>query len=85
MTKLFLFAAFIASLFLMSFYHVPKKRKIVFFGDSITEIGAQPGGYIRLMEDILRKEGIDNQYELVGAGVSGNKITDLYLRLDEDV
>ncbi|MFX6006935.1 GDSL-type esterase/lipase family protein, partial [Acinetobacter baumannii] len=35
--------------------------------------------------DILRKEGIDNQYELVGAGVSGNKITDLYLRVDEDV
>lgn len=85
MTKLLLFAAFIASLFLMSFYYAPKKRKVIFFGDSITEMGAQPGGYIRLMEDILRKENLDANYELIGSGISGNKITDLYFRVEEDV
>jgi lysophospholipase L1-like esterase len=85
MTKLLLFATFIACLFLMSFYYAPKKRKVIFFGDSITEMGAQQGGYIRMMEDMLRKEGVDNQYELIGSGISGNKITDLYLRVEEDV
>ncbi|TAH13285.1 MAG: G-D-S-L family lipolytic protein [Sphingobacteriia bacterium] len=82
--KLILFAVFIASMFLMAFNYT-KKRKVIFFGDSITQIGAGPGGYIRLMESTLLKEGLSDQYELVGAGISGNKVTDLYLRLEEDV
>lgn len=82
--KLILFAVFIASMFLMAFNYT-KKRKVIFFGDSITQIGAGPGGYIRLMESTLQKEGLSDQYELVGAGISGNKVTDLYLRLEEDV
>lgn len=84
MGKLLLFAAFVVSLFLMSF-RAEKKRKVIFFGDSITQQGAGPGGYIRLMEGILSKEGLADQYELVGAGISGNKVTDLYLRLENDV
>jgi lysophospholipase L1-like esterase len=82
--KLILFAVFIASMFLMAFNY-NKKRKVIFFGDSITQIGAGPGGYIRLMESILQKDAMDNQYELIGSGISGNKVTDLYLRLEEDV
>ncbi len=82
--KLIFFAIFIASMFLMAFNYT-KKRKVIFFGDSITQIGAGPGGYIRLMESTLQKEGLSDQYEFVGAGISGNKVTDLYLRLEEDV
>jgi lysophospholipase L1-like esterase len=82
--KLILFTVFIASMFLMAFNNT-KKRKVIFFGDSITQIGAGPGGYIRLMENIVQKDGVDNQYEFVGAGISGNKVTDLYLRLEDDV
>lgn len=62
-----------------------KKTKVIFFGDSITEQGAKPGGYITRIDSLCKSEDKNNQYDFVGAGVSGNKIYDLYLRLDEDV
>ena len=82
--KLILLAFFVASMILMSFnYH--KKKKVIFFGDSITQAGIKPGGYIKLMDSILLKEGVGNDYELIGAGIGGDKIYDLYLRMEEDV
>jgi lysophospholipase L1-like esterase len=33
----------------------------------------------------LEKKGVADQYELIGAGISGNKVYDLYLRLEDDV
>jgi lysophospholipase L1-like esterase len=62
-----------------------KKTRIVFFGDSITQAGVKPGGYITLMQQALEKEGKASQYELIGAGIGGNKVYDLYLRMDDDV
>jgi lysophospholipase L1-like esterase len=62
-----------------------KTQKVIFFGDSITELGAKPGGYIVKMKDALTQRGIGGQYDLVGAGVSANKIYDLYLRMEDDV
>lgn len=62
-----------------------KKKKVVFFGDSITEAGAGPGGYITMLRDMVSKKGLGESYDLVGAGVSGNKIYDLYLRIEDDV
>ena len=62
-----------------------KKKRIVFFGDSITQAGAEPSGYISLMRDMLEKKGLDKSYELIGAGIGGNKVYDLYLRMEEDV
>jgi isoamyl acetate esterase len=65
-----------------------KKTKVVFFGDSITELGVKPEkyrGYILQLEDMLKKEQKADQYELVGTGISGNKVYDLYLRMEEDV
>lgn len=62
-----------------------KPLKIIFFGDSITQAGVNPGGYIDKLKQMLEKNGIKNNYQLVGAGISGNKIYDLYLRLEEDV
>ena len=64
---------------------VQRRKKVVFFGDSITQAGIQPGGYITMMQDALRAEKLDGNYELIGAGIGGNKIYDLYLRMDEDV
>lgn len=84
MHKFIFLALFVTSMLLMSF-NEQRKKKLVFFGDSITEAGAAPGGYIRLMEEMLNKQNLGNQYELVGAGISGNKVTDLYLRMEEDV
>lgn len=62
-----------------------KKTKIVFFGDSITQAGVNPGGYIDLMNKKLAEKKQDANYELIGAGIGGNKIYDLYLRMEEDV
>lgn len=59
-----------------------KKKKIVFFGDSITQMGVNPGGYIDMMRKATESKG---SYELVGAGIGGNKVYDLYLRMEEDV
>jgi lysophospholipase L1-like esterase len=62
-----------------------KKTKIVFFGDSITQQGAKAGGYIDRMQTALKANGTDGKYELIGAGIGGNKVYDLYLRMDDDV
>ncbi|MFA6275166.1 MAG: SGNH/GDSL hydrolase family protein [Pedobacter sp.] len=58
-----------------------KPKKVIFFGDSITQAGVQGNGYINLLKKTLDPA----QYELIGAGVGGNKVYDLYLRLEEDV
>lgn len=68
----------------LSFMQEGKKR-IVFFGDSITELGVKKGGYIDLLNNKITNNGQANQYELIGAGIGGNKIYDLFLRMDKDV
>ncbi len=62
-----------------------KTQKVVFFGDSITQNGAKPGGYIVKMKEMLEPKGMGSQYDLIGAGISGNKVYDLYLRMEDDV
>ncbi len=56
----------------------------MFFGDSITELGAAPGGYVSLIRSALQAEG-PAAPEILGAGVSGNKVPDLEARLEQDV
>jgi lysophospholipase L1-like esterase len=63
----------------------PKPTRVIFFGDSITEAGVGPKGYITMIGDSLKRKGVAGQYDLVGAGVGGNKIYDLYLRMEDDV
>ncbi len=62
-----------------------KKTKVIFFGDSITELGVKPGGYVTRVDSMCRAEGKSAGFEFVGAGISGNKVYDLYLRMEEDV
>lgn len=59
--------------------------RIVFFGDSITQAGVNPTGYITKMTQMIANEGLAAKYELIGAGIGGNKVYDLYLRHEEDV
>jgi lysophospholipase L1-like esterase len=61
------------------------KTKIIFFGDSITEMGVKPGGYIVKMREMLSSQDLSPKYDLLGAGIGGNKVYDLYLRMDDDV
>jgi lysophospholipase L1-like esterase len=62
-----------------------KKIRIVFFGDSITQAGVGPRGYITRLGQMLKDKNLADQYELLGAGIGGNKVYDLYLRMDSDV
>jgi len=85
MGKLWLVIIFIAALVFMSFLSSrDTKKKIIFFGDSITQAAVQPHGYITVMHEMLQQQNISN-YELIGAGIGGNKVYDLYLRMDSDV
>ncbi len=60
-------------------------ERIVFFGDSITQLGVKPNGYITLVQDSLRKNHNGSNIEVIGAGISGNKVPDLQKRLQRDV
>ena len=81
MKKVFLFA--ISVLMLMAFKG-QEKIKVIFFGDSITQAGVNPGGYVKRIDSMARAQGKMN-YDLIGAGIGGNKIYDLYLRMEDDV
>ncbi len=75
----------LALIALTSFTHTMQKKKIIFFGDSITEAGVKPGGYIVRVGELAAKEKLSDQYDFIGAGIGGNKVYDLYLRLESDV
>ena len=62
-----------------------KKTKVIFFGDSITQAGVQPTGYITKVGELCKAENKGDQYEFIGAGIGGNKVYDLYLRMEDDV
>lgn len=84
MKKIFFF------LFILSAFSFAsqKKTKVVFFGDSITELGVKEKpykGYIVQLDSICKAGGKSGLYDFVGTGISGNKVYDLFLRMEEDV
>ena len=62
-----------------------KGDKIVFLGDSITQGGGGPKGYVTLIKNTLAEKHKDLGIEVVNAGISGNKVPDLQRRLEKDV
>lgn len=75
---------FALPLFMLVAFTKQDKIKVIFFGDSITQAGVNPGGYVVRIDSMCKAQG-KNNYEFAGAGVSGNKIYDLYLRMEQDV
>ena len=78
-------SALFASLTILTSLTTRRSQKVVFFGDSITQNGAKPGGYIVKITETLAQKNLSSDYELIGAGIGGNKVYDLYLRMDDDV
>ena len=76
---------FFSLLFLSCAFTPEKKIKVIFFGDSITELGAKPGGYITRVDSMCKLEKKGDQYDFTGAGKDANKVYDLYLRMEDDV
>ena len=62
-----------------------KGDKIVFFGDSITQGGVSPKGYVTVIKATLAEKHKDLGIEIIGAGISGNKVPNLQSRLEKDV
>jgi len=60
-------------------------ERIIFFGDSITQAGVQPGGYVTLIAEHLAATYPDLGIEVIGAGISGHKVPDLLARMQHDV
>jgi lysophospholipase L1-like esterase len=81
MRKLFFFHAVLLAMA----FPAQKKTRVIFFGDSITQAGVQQGGYITPIDSMCRKENKSGSYEFIGAGIGGNKVYDLFLRMEKDV
>ena len=62
---------------------VKEGQKIGFMGDSITQAGAEPEGYVTLVIRGLEANGI--RATAVPAGISGHKSNQMLERLDRDV
>lgn len=70
---------------LMTSFGFQKKTRVIFFGDSITQAGVNQGGYIVRIDSMCKLEGAGDKFEFIGAGIGGNKVYDLYLRMENDV
>jgi isoamyl acetate esterase len=62
-----------------------KGERIVFLGDSITQAGVGKKGYVILVKQALQEKHKDLGIEVIGAGISGNKVPDLQRRVAKDV
>jgi lysophospholipase L1-like esterase len=58
-------------------------QKVAFMGDSITQFGEGPTGYVTLAAQALEANG--RKIVVIPAGVSGNTSKDMLARLDRDV
>ena len=69
------------AIIILSMAMKPKPKKVIFFGDSLTQAGVKGNGYINL----LKKSVDSTKFQLFGAGIGGNKVYDLYLRMEDDI
>ena len=78
-------AALVASPVLAADPSLAKGERIVFLGDSITAGGVRPNGYVTVIKNTLNEKHKDLGIEVIGAGISGNKVPNLQARLEKDV
>ena len=62
-----------------------KGDRVVFLGDSITQAGVRPDGYVTLVSEAIAKAHPDLGVEVIGAGISGHRVPDCQKRLKRDV
>ncbi|MBA4387167.1 MAG: hypothetical protein C0404_04240 [Verrucomicrobia bacterium] len=67
------------------FCELKKGDRVVFAGDSITENGITAEGFQTLLKAHLKSKHPDLGVEIVNAGFTGDKVTDLQARFDKDV
>lgn len=60
-------------------------RRIVTLGDSITQAGGEPGGYVSLFTERLNRLYPARKWEVLNAGISGHRSTEMLARFQRDV
>ncbi len=68
-----------------AFAQLADGETVVFLGDSITQQGAGPDGYVTLVRKAIEAKRADAGIQIIGAGIGGHKVPDLEARLDRDV
>ena len=84
-TNLLLLVGFVAAMLLMSFNYKKRKKKIIFFGDSNTVLGSQPGGFVQLLKEMINHYGLDEKFNISGSGINENTINDLNNRIAQEL
>lgn len=67
------------------FSMIPENTTILFLGDSITQAGVRPNGYVTLFKNHLEQNYASKKIKVIGAGISGNRVPNLQKRLEKDV
>lgn len=80
---LFLYYLFTLFLTPQSVFLLKDGDTIVFLGDSITQAGAKPEGYVSLFSLFCGVNGYE--LKVINAGISGHKSNDMLARLEKDV
>ncbi len=65
--------------------HLKKQDTIIFLGDSITQLGVEPDGFIDIISRTIDREYPDLNITVIGAGISGHRVPDCQKRLETDV
>jgi acyl-CoA thioesterase-1 len=65
--------------------NLKKVRRIVTLGDSITQGGGRPGGYVWQIDQYLQVRYPKQKIEVINAGISGHKSNDMLARFQKDV
>ena len=60
-------------------------KKIVMLGDSITQMGASPHGFVTLIDRALKDTYPSNPIEVINVGIGGQKAPDMHHRFKRDV
>ena len=85
---------FMAGIILQSFLNgcsptktvqLQKDDRIIFLGDSITQAGVLPNGYVTLVKKAIKRAYPELKVKVIGAGISGHKVPDCQQRLYRDV
>lgn len=60
-------------------------HRIVMLGDSITQLGEGPKGYVWLVRHYLQDIYPTQDFQIINAGISGNRSNDMLARYEKDV
>ncbi|MAB80305.1 MAG: hypothetical protein CMJ89_13205 [Planctomycetes bacterium] len=62
---------------------VAPEERVAFLGDSITQAGNRPGGYVDIVRSVLTERCPESK--VIPAGISGHRVPDLLARFHSDV